>query len=73
VDITGDSMDDFKNTAEYFKAFCDEGVDKRIDVFATLITYKAKVEDFFHLDLANAPYAKVRGYIQSLDPNRRNQ
>ncbi len=32
-----------------------EGVDKRIDVFATLITYKAKVEDIFHLDLAYAP------------------
>jgi NADPH-dependent 2,4-dienoyl-CoA reductase/sulfur reductase-like enzyme/rhodanese-related sulfurtransferase len=32
-----------------------EGVDKRIDVFATLITYKAKVEDLFHLDLAYAP------------------
>ena len=33
----------------------EEGVDKRIDVFATLITYKAKVEDLFHLDLAYAP------------------
>ncbi len=32
-----------------------EGVDKRIDVFATLITYKAKVEELFHLDLAYAP------------------
>ena len=32
-----------------------EGVDKRIDVFATLITYGAKVEDLFHLDLAYAP------------------
>jgi NADPH-dependent 2,4-dienoyl-CoA reductase/sulfur reductase-like enzyme/rhodanese-related sulfurtransferase len=32
-----------------------QGVDKRIDVFATLITYKAKVEDLFHLDLAYAP------------------
>ena len=31
------------------------GVDKRIDVFATLITYKAKVEELFHLDLAYAP------------------
>lgn len=31
------------------------GVDKRIDVFATLITYSAKVEDLFHLDLAYAP------------------
>ena len=33
----------------------EEGVDIRIDVFATLITYKAKVEDLFHLDLAYAP------------------
>lgn len=32
-----------------------EGVDKRIDVFATLITYSAKVDDLFHLDLAYAP------------------
>lgn len=32
-----------------------EGVDKRIDVFATLITYGAKVEEIFHLDLAYAP------------------
>ena len=32
-----------------------EGVDKRIDVFATLITYGAKVDDLFHLDLAYAP------------------
>jgi NADPH-dependent 2,4-dienoyl-CoA reductase/sulfur reductase-like enzyme/rhodanese-related sulfurtransferase len=32
-----------------------EGVDKRIDVFATAITYKAKAEDLFHLDLAYAP------------------
>nr|MDA8228372.1 FAD-dependent oxidoreductase [Desulfitobacterium hafniense] len=31
------------------------GVDKRIDVFATLITYCAKVSDLFHLDLAYAP------------------
>ncbi len=33
----------------------NEGVDKRIDVFATAITFKAKVEDLFHLDLAYAP------------------
>ena len=33
----------------------EEGVDKRIDVFATLITYKAKVDELFHLDLAYAP------------------
>lgn len=32
-----------------------EGVDKRIDVFVTAITYQAKVEDLFHLDLAYAP------------------
>lgn len=32
-----------------------EGVDKRLDVFVTAITYKAKAEDLFHLDLAYAP------------------
>lgn len=32
-----------------------QGVDKRIDVFVTAITYGAKVEDLFHLDLAYAP------------------
>ena len=32
-----------------------EGVDKRIDIFVTLITYGAKVDDLFHLDLAYAP------------------
>ncbi|MGL6198806.1 MAG: FAD-dependent oxidoreductase [Lachnospiraceae bacterium] len=32
-----------------------EGVDKRIDVFVSAITFKAKVEDLFHLDLAYAP------------------
>ncbi|MFA9423057.1 MAG: FAD-dependent oxidoreductase [Sedimentibacter sp.] len=32
-----------------------EGVDKRIDIFATLITYGAKVYELFHLDLAYAP------------------
>lgn len=32
-----------------------EGVDKRIDVFVTAITFKAKVDDLFHLDLAYAP------------------
>lgn len=31
------------------------GVDKRIDVIATAITFKAKAEDLFHLDLAYAP------------------
>ena len=33
----------------------EDGVDKRIDVFATLITYKATVDELFHLDLAYAP------------------
>lgn len=32
-----------------------QGVDKRIDVFVTLITYKATVDELFHLDLAYAP------------------
>ncbi len=32
-----------------------DGVDKRIDVFATLITYGAKVDELFHLDLAYSP------------------
>ena len=32
-----------------------EGVDKRIDVFATAITFGASAEDLFHLDLAYAP------------------
>lgn len=32
-----------------------DGVDKRIDVFATLITYGATVDELFHLDLAYAP------------------
>ena len=32
-----------------------EGVDKRIDVFVAALTYGAKVEDLFHLDLAYAP------------------
>lgn len=31
------------------------GVDKRIDVFATAITFGGKVQDLFHLDLAYAP------------------
>lgn len=33
----------------------EEGVDKRVDVFVTAITLKAKAEDLFHLDLAYAP------------------
>lgn len=32
-----------------------EGVDKRIDVLATAITFGARAEDLFHLDLAYAP------------------
>ena len=32
-----------------------DGVDKRLDVFATLLTYGAKVEELFHLDLSYAP------------------
>ena len=32
-----------------------EGVDKRIDVFVTAITFKANALDLFHLDLAYAP------------------
>jgi Uncharacterized NAD(FAD)-dependent dehydrogenases len=31
------------------------GVDKRIDVFATAITFGARAQDLFHLDLAYAP------------------
>ena len=33
----------------------EAGVDKRIDVFVTAITFGAKAEDLFHLDLAYAP------------------
>lgn len=33
----------------------ENGVDKRIDVFVTAISLKAKAEDLFHLDLAYAP------------------
>ena len=32
-----------------------EGVDKRIDVLAAAMTFNAKAEDLFHLDLAYAP------------------
>lgn len=32
-----------------------QGVDKRVDVFVTAITFGAKAEDLFHLDLAYAP------------------
>jgi len=33
----------------------ERGVDKRIDVFVTAMTFGAKVSDLFHLDLAYAP------------------
>src|SRR5699024_6815548 len=33
----------------------EDGVDKRIDVLVTAITFKAKAKDLFHLDLAYAP------------------
>ena len=33
----------------------EAGVDKRIDVFVTAITFGAKADDLFHLDLAYAP------------------
>ncbi|HHU18743.1 MAG TPA: FAD-dependent oxidoreductase [Bacilli bacterium] len=33
----------------------EDGVDKRIDVFVTALSFKAKVDDLFHLDLAYAP------------------
>lgn len=33
----------------------EDGVDKRLDVFVTAITYGAKAEDLFHLDLGYAP------------------
>ena len=33
----------------------EDGVDKRIDVLVTAITFGAKAEDLFHLDLAYAP------------------
>jgi NADPH-dependent 2,4-dienoyl-CoA reductase/sulfur reductase-like enzyme len=39
----------------------EDGVDKRIDVFATAITFGAKAEDLFHLDLAySPPYSNAR-------------
>jgi NADPH-dependent 2,4-dienoyl-CoA reductase/sulfur reductase-like enzyme/rhodanese-related sulfurtransferase len=33
----------------------ERGVDKRLDVFATAITFGASVDDLFHLDLSYAP------------------
>ncbi|MCH2991132.1 dehydrogenase, partial [Listeria monocytogenes] len=33
----------------------EQGVDKRIDVIATAISFGAVAEDLFHLDLAYAP------------------
>lgn len=41
----------------------EAGVDKRIDVFATAISFGARVGDLFHLDLAYAP-----PYATSKDP-----
>lgn len=39
----------------------EQGVDKRIDVFATAITFGARAEDLFHLDLANAlPFSTTK-------------
>ncbi|HAF60615.1 MAG: FAD-dependent oxidoreductase [Anaerovoracaceae bacterium] len=39
----------------------EDGVDKRIDVFVTAITFGAKAEDLFHLDLAySPPYSTAR-------------
>ncbi|MCP1102114.1 NADPH-dependent 2,4-dienoyl-CoA reductase/sulfur reductase-like enzyme [Aequitasia blattaphilus] len=41
--------------------FGEEGVDKRIDVFVTAITFGGKVDDLFHLDLAySPPYSTVK-------------
>jgi rhodanese-related sulfurtransferase len=37
------------------QAIGPEGADKRIDVLATAITFGAKAEDLFHLDLAYSP------------------
>ncbi|OON97497.1 MAG: dehydrogenase [Candidatus Epulonipiscioides saccharophilum] len=42
----------------------EEDVDKRIDVFATLITYGAKVEELFELDLAySPPFSTTKGPV----------
>ena len=42
----------------------EQGVDKRIDVLVTAITFGAKAEDLFHLDLAYAPpYATTKDPI----------
>lgn len=35
--------------------FGKKGVDKRIDVFSTAISFRASVEDLFHLDLSYSP------------------
>ena len=41
-----------------------EGVDKRLDVYVTLLTYEATVDDLFHLDLAYAPpYSNVKDLV----------
>ena len=46
-----------KNTGRFLGAqiIGYSGVDKRIDVFATAITFGAKVQDLMHLDLAYSP------------------
>ena len=57
----------------------ESGVDKRIDVIATAITFGAKAEDLFHLDLAYAPaFLDDEGsrHVHRHDPrqcNRRRQ
>jgi len=41
-----------------------EGVDKHIDVYVTLMTYGIRVEEFFHLDLSYVPpFANVRDLV----------
>lgn len=68
-DIKLDRPDYFDGNSMLIKAIADKktgkligaqivgysGVDKRIDVFATAISFGAKVDDLFHLDLAYAP------------------
>jgi rhodanese-related sulfurtransferase len=64
-----DKPDYFHGTEMIIKAVADKktsrilgvqivgetGVDKRVDVFVTAMTFGAKAEDLFHLDLAYAP------------------
>ncbi len=53
-----------------------EGVDKRLDVFVTLITYKVTVDQFFTLDLGYAPpFSNVKDsvhYIGMIFDNKFN-